>query len=81
MYSAGGQTQGTDDIYTQRGYPSDPVAAARKLHADWDNVKKKNLPQNQWPPYVEKLNAESYAASVTEWWFMSQCDLDQIQGN
>ena len=74
-------TQGTEDIYTQKGYSSDPQAAARQLHVNWVNVIDKNLPEDQWPPYVEKLNAESYAASVTEWWFMSKCNFDSIIGN
>jgi hypothetical protein len=79
--SQGGMTQGTEDIYTEKGYSSDPESAARQLHTNWVNVIDKNLPESQWPPYVEKLNAESYAASATEWWFMSQCNFDSITGN
>ncbi|CAJ2514252.1 Uu.00g023710.m01.CDS01 [Anthostomella pinea] len=79
--NTGGQTQGTADIYGTNGYSVDPETAARQLHTNWKNVIDNNLPQDQWPSYVEKLNAESYAASATEWWFMSTCAFDSIIGN
>lgn len=83
LYSEGGTTQGTEDIYGTKGYSLDPQAAARQLHVNWEKILNTNPtpPKDQWPPYVEKLNAESYAASVTEWWFMSKCNFDSIIGN
>ncbi|XDG07193.1 hypothetical protein ABKA04_006808 [Annulohypoxylon sp. FPYF3050] len=68
---------GTEDIYTERGYSSDPPTAARQLHKNWVDALKTNPPKNP-PPYPEIVNAESYAASVTEWWFMSKCNLQEI---
>ncbi|KAI1822079.1 hypothetical protein F4861DRAFT_516337 [Xylaria intraflava] len=77
----GGQTHGTDDIYSKRGYSADPETAARQLHANWKKATEKKLPKNKQPPFAETLNADSYAASATEWWFMSMCGFDSIAGN
>ncbi|KAI0895016.1 hypothetical protein F4806DRAFT_497718 [Annulohypoxylon nitens] len=72
FYSAG-----AEDIYTERGYSSDPPTAARQLHKNWIEALRTRPPRNP-PPYPETVNAESYAASVTEWWFMSKCNLQEI---
>ncbi|KAI0842898.1 hypothetical protein F5Y06DRAFT_284266 [Hypoxylon sp. FL0890] len=77
----GGVTRGTEDLYIRGSYSDDPPTAARELNEDWADVIANNEPENQWPPFATKLNAESYAASVTEWWFMSMCDFDSIAGN
>ncbi|OTA94423.1 hypothetical protein M434DRAFT_29908 [Hypoxylon sp. CO27-5] len=77
----GGMTRGTEDIYSTSGYSEDPSTAARQLHDRWLSVIKDKKPKNQWPPFAENLNADSYAASVTEWWFMTMCNFDSIMGN
>ncbi|KAI1213932.1 uncharacterized protein F4807DRAFT_456477 [Annulohypoxylon truncatum] len=69
---------GTEDIYEASGYTDNPPTAARQLHDNWVKALRKNPPKDP-PPYPETLNAESYAASVTEWWFMTKCELDDIE--
>ncbi|KAI1390212.1 uncharacterized protein F4822DRAFT_443173 [Hypoxylon trugodes] len=74
----GGQTKGTEDVYGTGHYSTDPQTAARQLHTDWVNAIKAKKPQKDRPHVPSNLNAESYAASATEWWFMSQCNLNSI---
>ncbi|KAI1169541.1 hypothetical protein F4777DRAFT_572759 [Nemania sp. FL0916] len=81
LHNDDGMVEFTEDIYSEEGFYSDPEAAARKLHNSWKQARDGSLPKNRWPPFEEKLNAESYAASATEWWFMSMCDFDSIIGN
>ncbi|OTA69085.1 hypothetical protein K449DRAFT_428499 [Hypoxylon sp. EC38] len=73
-----GITRGTEDIYSKSGYSRDPPTAARQLHLKWVDAIKNKTPG---PIFDETLNADSYAASVTEWWFMTKCNFDSILGN
>ena len=79
----GAQTEGTDDVNGMKGYSTDPMTAARQLHANWAKIidADPTPPKDTWPPFVEKLNAESYAAAALEWWFMSQCGWGSILPN
>ena len=73
------RTHGTDDIYDIAvGYnPSNPEQSARTLKNNWSAYNKDN--QKKKPELARVENAESFAASATEFWFQSKCGWDTIE--
>ncbi|KAM0794074.1 hypothetical protein BDR22DRAFT_877048 [Usnea florida] len=73
-------THGTNDIYAIDEYYNigDPDKGSRKLKDIWA-LYESNSKQVPKPPLQRVENAESYAASATEFWFQSMCGWPTIQ--
>lgn len=72
-------SHGTDDIYDiADGYAGlGPERSARRLSVNWNKYDQDN--KNPKPEVKRVENAESYAASATEFWFQSKCGWNTIQ--
>ena len=75
----GVSSHGSDDIYAIAGgyNPRSPEQSARTLKDNWTKYSKDN--SNTKPVLRRIENAESYAASATEFWFHSNCGWDNIE--
>lgn len=71
------KSHGTDDIYNiAEGYNRRKLQqASRMLKENWAKYNK----DGKKKPELERVeNAESYAATATEFWFQKQCELNDI---
>jgi hypothetical protein len=77
-----GSSHGTEDVYetddpNYKKYDrSSPARAARELYENWAKAEKDDKKPKPILKRVE--NAESYAASATEFLFMQRCGFDTI---
>lgn len=77
-----GSSHGTEDVYeiTDPNYrkydTTSPARAARELYENWAKAEKDD--KKPKPILARVENAESYAASATEFLFMQQCGADTI---
>jgi hypothetical protein len=82
----GDKSHGTEDVYelddpNWTNYDkASPARSARKLKENWDKVDSNpdKYPDDKKPILKRTENAESYAASALEWYFMQRCNWDTI---